>query len=86
MSDTITHESASRLRKLALQFWIQVKNDHPDVTLHLYEGNKVEAKLVGADSHLQRLALENLKTPTGVYSKAVVRGDDVRMLQIAFNS
>jgi len=46
------------------------------------EGNKLQCDLVGFDREGGKLAVENLCTPTGKLSQAILRTSDVDLLQL----
>jgi len=46
------------------------------------EGNKLECDLLGFDREGERLAVENLVTPTGKLPQAILRTSDVDMISL----
>jgi len=46
------------------------------------EGNKLQCDLVGFDREGEKLAVENLCTPTGKLSQAILRTSDVDFLEL----
>jgi len=46
------------------------------------EGNKLECNLIGFDREGEKLAVENLCTPTGKLSQAILRTSDVDLLEL----
>lgn len=47
------------------------------------EGNKLECELLGFDREGEKIAVENLVTPTGKLPQAILRTSDVDMIKLA---
>lgn len=69
------------LRDRYLQLWLNVVKETPKVKLHMHGGITVEGKLCATDSENNRFRIEQLESPLGVYQKAVIRGDDIDVIE-----
>lgn len=57
---------------------------HQQVTLHCHERTIVHGQLKAVHGKQQQWLLNQLQTPTAVYPSAIIRGTDIRMVEIHF--
>lgn len=70
------------LRDRYLQLWLNLIQQEPIATFHLHSNCTVQGKLCGTDSENNRFRVNQLKSPLGIYEKAVIRGTDVNRIEL----
>jgi len=77
-----TEEQAAR-SQLRLGFLSVMKSlSHRSAVVTTCEGNQLACDLRGFDREGEKLAVENLCTPTGKLSQAILRTSDIDVIQI----
>jgi hypothetical protein len=74
-------ESRDILRDRYLQLWLNVIQDQPNATIYMHGNNIVQGKLCGTDSENNRIRIDQLQSPLGIYERAVIRGNDVNVIE-----
>ncbi|KAG2205909.1 hypothetical protein INT46_002529 [Mucor plumbeus] len=62
------------LRDRYLQLWLNVVQNKPHATIHLH------------DSENNRFRVDDLKAPLGTYDRAIIRGNDINLIEWATNN
>ncbi|KAI9248525.1 hypothetical protein BDA99DRAFT_524944 [Phascolomyces articulosus] len=68
-----------------LHFWQTItKKQEQETKITLYDNIHVQGTILSLDSQTNRLCIKDLKTPTnGLYEKAVLRGVDIKTIEIS---
>lgn len=74
------------LRDRYLQLWLNVVQNKPHATIHLHGNSIVNAKLCSTDSENNRFRVDDLKAPLGVYDRAIIRGNDIDLIEWTTNN
>ena len=74
------------LRDRYLQLWLNVVQNKPHATIHLHGNSTVNAKLCSTDSENNRFRVDDLKAPLGTYDRAIIRGNDINLIEWATNN
>lgn|ERR1700731_4738017 len=75
-------DAAEILRARGLRFWLNVHENQPLMEAELYQGGKVQGKLIATDSECNRFRVDNLQTVMGMHKHAVLRCTDIDKLEL----
>lgn len=64
-----------------LEIWTDLVAKRPNIVVHL-QGLRVRARLEAANSTQSHLLVSSLETPTGLFPYALLRFEDIDMVQI----
>ena len=78
-------EEETKWHSRYLHFWQTSIKQEKEAKIELYNNIQVKAKITGMDSQANRFCVQEMETPnSGWYEKAVLRGVDIKTIEILY--
>ncbi|CAG8773588.1 24052_t:CDS:2 [Racocetra persica] len=78
-------KAAAILRQRSLLFWLDLSQKKPKTTARFYENTVIQEKFQTTDAMESKFRFDNWESPVGIYDHVVIRGTDVRVLEIEYS-
>ncbi|CAG8781591.1 10291_t:CDS:2 [Gigaspora margarita] len=75
-------KAATNLRQRSLLFWLDLSQKKPKTTARLYENTVLQGNFQATDAMETKFRFDNWESPVGIYDHVVIRGTDIRVLEI----